>query len=591
MPQIIIDGVKYNAEAGKTVMETAFSNGLRIPHFCWHPELSVAGNCRMCLVEIGMPRRAPDGSFEKDSKGNNIINFFPKLQIACATLVSEGMEVRTKSAKALQAQEAVMEFFLINHPLDCPICDEAGECKLQEYTFNHSKGESRFTEKKVAKPKRVEWGPNVMYDGERCLLCSRCIRFAKEIAKQDIFTFVQRGDRVYIELADESVWDNPYSMNVINICPVGALTSRDFRFTTRVWEMSWSDSITPADSTGANIKIGVRNNQILRIDPRTNMFVNKYWLTDDTRLNTYKWVNENRLTEPVITKDDKKTEVEWQEAFSMAANELKKFKPEEIMILGSAKASTECNYVLKRFASEVLKTKNIDFLTHINKSFEDDFLGVADRAPNAAGALEVGIKPGEDAINKDTLAEAILSGKIKALYLMEDDFNEYPELEKAIDKLQLFIIHTYNKTDLALKADIALPASTYAEIEGCYINKDNRVQHFGPALVTKENVRFMGMKMSRLDKFGSANDRWTSHELRNCRQSWKILEGIAEAMGAKWNYKQSKDVFAEMSKRIDSFKSMTYDLLDERLGVVLGKGDNPDPVIIQYVSRTLKAQG
>lgn len=590
MPQIVIDGVKYQADAGKTVMETAYANGLKIPHFCWHPELSIAGNCRMCLVEIGMPKRGSDGSIEKDDNGNNIVSFFPKLQIACATYIADGMEVRTKSEKAIQAQEAVMEFLLINHPLDCPICDEAGECKLQEYAFFHSSGESRFSENKNPNPKRVEWGPNVMYDGERCISCSRCIRFAKEVAKQDILSFIKRGDKVTIKVADGAVWDNPYSMNVINICPVGALTSRDFRFSTRVWEMSWNDSITPDDSSGANIKIGVRNNQILRIDPRTNMFVNKYWLTDDTRLNIYKYVNENRLTEPVITKDGKKLEADWQEAYAFVAKELKKFKPDEIMVLGSAKASTECNYILKRFASEVLKTKNIDYLPHFNIDMEDDFLNTADRTPNKAGIEEIGFNSDTTAINRNNLAEAIQNGKIKALYLIEDDFDDYHELNALVNKLDLFVIHTYNKSELALQADIALPASTFAEIEGTYVNRDKRVQHLSPALVTNENLRYMGMKMSRLDKFGSANDRWTNHELRNCRQSWKILMGIALEFGTKWSYKNSQDVFLEITEKINSFKSMNYEKLDLHLGIPLEKGENPDPVIVQYKSHSMKPQ-
>ncbi len=590
MPQITIDGVKYNAEAGQTIMEAAYANGLNIPHFCWHPELSVAGNCRMCLVEVGMPKPAPEGGFLKDENGRIIINFFPKLQIACATKISDGMEVRTKSKKSVQAQEAVMEFLLINHPLDCPICDEAGECKLQEYAFNHSRGESRFVEDKNRKPKHIPWGPNVMYDAERCISCSRCIRFAKEIAKQNILTFTKRGDKVVIEVDDKAQWDNAYSMNVIDICPVGALTSRDFRFSTRVWEMSWNDSITPRDSTGANIKIGVRNNKILRIDPRTNMRVNKYWITDDTRLNSYKWVNENRLTEPLIDKNGIRTEVKWQEAYEKAAKELKKFKPEEIMILGSAKASTESSYVLKKFAGDVLKTKNVDYLPHIDESFVDDFMGAADRTPNSRGAEAAGIKPDEDGISRDSLAEAINSGNIKVLFLMEDDFDDYPGLAKAVDKLELFIILAYNKSELVEKAQIALPAAAYAESEGVFVNKDKRAQHFSPALVTKENMRYMGMKMSRLDKFGAPNDRWTQHELRNCRQSWKIVTGIANAMGAKWEYKKSADVFAEISEKLEDFKAMTYELMDERLGIELGKGSSPEPVILQYQSHYMKPE-
>ncbi len=269
MPHIYIDGRLFEAKPGQTIIQVAYENNLNIPHFCWHPELSVAGNCRMCLVEVGFPKRNPDGSIQVDADNRPVINYFPKLQIACATEVSDGMHVRTKSERAIKAQEAVMEFLLINHPLDCPICDEAGQCKLQEYAFKHARGFSRFDEEKNHKPKRVIWGPNVIFDGERCISCSRCIRFAKEIAKQDVLTFVQRGDRVTIELHPGTSFDNPYSMNVIDICPVGAFDKvRDFRSKSRVWDMSFNDSICEGCARGCNIKIGVRQNQILRIEPR-----------------------------------------------------------------------------------------------------------------------------------------------------------------------------------------------------------------------------------------------------------------------------------------------------------------------------------
>ncbi|MCX7929998.1 MAG: 2Fe-2S iron-sulfur cluster-binding protein, partial [Chlorobi bacterium] len=194
MPTVTIDGRKIETQPGKTIIEAALDNGIVIPHFCWHPALSVAGNCRMCLVRVGTYKKAADGSVERDAEGNPLIQWMPKLQIACATPVADGMVVDTQGEKTVQAQNAVMEFLLINHPLDCPICDEAGQCKLQEYAFTHSRGESRFIEEKVHKPKRVRWSDRIVFDGERCIMCSRCIRFANEIAKQPVLTFVERGD-------------------------------------------------------------------------------------------------------------------------------------------------------------------------------------------------------------------------------------------------------------------------------------------------------------------------------------------------------------------------------------------------------------
>ncbi len=580
MAHIYIDGVHIEAEQGKTVIEAAYENGIPITHFCWHPELSVAGNCRMCLVEVGMPKKLPDGSFEKDDGGNTIINYIPKLQIACATKITDGMNVLTNSGKATQAQEAVMEFLLINHPLDCPICDEAGQCKLQEYAFKHSRAESRFEEAKQRAQKRVQWGPNVMFDGERCIQCSRCIRFAKEIANQDVLTFVQRGDHVTIELFEDTQFDNPYSMNVIDICPVGALTSTDFRFKARVWEMTFNDSICPGDGSGTNIKIGVRNNQILRIEPRTNMYVNKYWCRDEVRLDNYKWVNENRVTEPMIKRDGKHEKVNWGELYSYTAEELKKFKPEEILVLGSGKATNEDNYVLRRFADEVLKTDNIGYLEQIDESYEDDFLGTKYRTPNSNGVIEMGIKPE----SPENLIGKLSNGEFKAVYILEEDFKYHKNIIEQLDKAEFLAVHAYNHSELTEKADVIAAASTYAEIEGTYTNIHNRVQHFEPALVTRENVRRMGMKLSRLDRFGAPNDRWTHQEMRNCRQSWRSIQGIAKNMGAEWDYGRSAQVFEDIEKNVESFKHMDYDKLEEYQGLVLGKGDQPDPKLINYES-------
>src|ERR1041385_1731991 len=259
MAKITIDGKPYEVDNKLTVIQAAREQGISIPHFCWHPKLSVAGNCRICLVEI-----------EK----------MPKLAIACATTVTDGMVVKTNSDKVLNAREAVMEFLLINHPLDCPICDEAGECKLQDYAYKHSTGVSRFDFEKVRKPKRVELGPNVMLDVERCIMCSRCIRFCDEIAKKPQLVFTQRGDHVELTTFPEEKLDNPYSMNTIDICPVGALTSKEFRFKARVWEMSSTDTVCVGCARGCNTKMWVRNNEILRLTPRNNPEVNDYWMCD-----------------------------------------------------------------------------------------------------------------------------------------------------------------------------------------------------------------------------------------------------------------------------------------------------------------------
>lgn len=590
MPLIVIDGVRLEAKPGKTIIEAAYENGMQITHFCWHPELSVSGNCRMCLVEVGMPRRQPDGTTAIAADGSPEINYFPKLQIACATQIAEGMHVKTKSDKALKAQEAVMEFLLINHPLDCPICDEAGQCKLQEYAFKHSAGESRFIETKNHKPKRQIWGPNVIFDAERCISCSRCIRFSKEVAKQDVLTFVQRGDHVTIKLFDGFQLDNNYSMNVIDICPVGALTSRDFRFKSRVWEMSFNDSICTGCARGCNIKLGVRNNEILRVEPRSNMYVNTFWMCDYGRLSQYSKVNRNRVLEPMHREEGSLKPVQWRSALETAASILKSHKPGEIMTIGSPRCSTEDNFLLHRFTKTILKSQNIDLMTYFDENFADDFLRVKDKSPNYLGAREVGLLPSSAGIDSAELLNELQSGSISVLLVMDEDFANYPAILSALDESVEIIAISSNHSALTEKAKVIFPASTFAESEGTFVNVNRRVQRFEPALVTKENLRTMGMKMSRWDKFGAPNDRWSQHEQRGCRQSWRIIQLLANMFGAGWNYIRSEDVFKEISKQFPAFKGMSYMLLDEFRGLTLGKAENPDPKINEYVSYYMKPE-
>lgn len=590
MPQIIIDGRIIEAAPGKTIIEAALDNGITIPHFCWHPALTVAGNCRMCLVNVGAHKKDTDGSLMYGDDGAPVVNWFPKMQIACATPVSDGMIVDTTSQKTEGAQNAVMEFLLINHPLDCPICDEAGQCKLQEYAFMHSKGKSRFAEEKTHKEKRVELGPNVMFDGERCISCSRCIRFADEVAKQPVLSFVQRGDKVTIRTFPDTTFDSEYSMNVIDICPVGALTSIDFRFKARVWEMSFTDSICPGCARGCNIKIGVMNNEVLRTEPRTNMHVNTYWMCDTGRLTTPALVNEARLSGPMVRTNGQLVAATWDEALEAAASALRNLKGSQVAVVGSAHASNEDNYVLARLAHDVLKSGNVDYIKHNDHTFGDEFLRVNDKSPNAIGAHSVGIAPRGDGHGIDAMADRIKRGEIKALIVMAEDLSAHPSLADASASVDTLIVLGSHDTVTAKQANVLLPMSTWAESEGTFTNTLHRVQRFEPAVVTKENLRSMGMKMSRWDKFGAPNDRWSNGEQRNCRPAWQILRSIAQNLGTTWNFTSSSDVFADISAHVQQFNGMSYELLNAYHGLVLGKASTPDPVGVVYESHVMKPQ-
>ncbi len=546
MPKFVLDGNEIEFKQGQTIIQAAKDHGVTIPHFCWHEKLSISGNCRVCLVEV-----------EK----------IPKLAIACSTLASEGMVVHTQSEKTLSARNAVMEFLLINHPLDCPICDEAGECKLQDYAYKHSVGESRFIEEKQHKDKRVPLGPYVMFDAERCISCSRCIRFCDEIAKDPELTFIKRGDRVTIVTYPGEEMDNPYSLNTTDICPVGALTNRDFRFKARVWDMSSNPSICTGCSRGCNTEVWVRNNEVMRLTPRQNEEVNSYWMCDHGRINTFKNVNaEDRVDGPHKRKDGTLVKVGWDEAFAAAASELKTFGKDEISFIGSAFATCEDNYVFAKFAHSVVGSKHLDFIRHADPDFEDDILRKADVTPNSYGAKLVGISPAKGGLNIEGITKGIKDGKIKALYIIEEDLiaND-PELEDSLAKLDLLIVHATNFDKTTTIADIVFPASTFAEKNGTFVNFQGMVQRLKPAVSTIELDRAIdGMIMSRLDKFGTQFDRWAKGNKRDARSTWKILVGLASTMGQKMKFNIAEDVFNDIAKNINEFHSLDYDIIGEK---------------------------
>ena len=555
MPTFTLDGKVLEFTPGETIIEAAKSAGIEIPHFCWHPSLSVAGNCRICLVEV-----------EKAPKG----------MIACATQCSEGMVVHSNSPKAVHMRNAVMEFLLINHPLDCPICDEAGECKLQEYAYNFSIGTSRFDEEKGHKDKRVELGPNVMFDQERCISCSRCIRFCEEIAKEPQLTFVSRGEHVTIETFPGKKLDNPYSMNVIELCPVGALTSRDFRFRARVWDLSHTDSVCTGCARGCNMNIWIRDNEIFRLTPRENMDVNQYWMCDHGRLNTYKFVNDEatRVNSPMIRPSEggildeseyKLNECEWDDAFARIISEIKNYPPGETAFIASPYSSLEDNFALKRFAEEVAGTTEIVYIPNIGGA-DDALLIRADKTPNAKGLEYLGIKP----IDK-IFIDKIINKKFKLVYMLNDSISRLPEADALAKSLEVGILQISNISEFSKKATVVLPLATYAEINGTFVNFQGRVQRVRPAVATLEQERLPGdFSVSRLDKFGAHNDTWTHGTKFNARPAWKVLTQIAKAMGIDFGYENTEDVFDDIAVKVPAFSGLYYEEIGTH-GVLAGQ--------------------
>ena len=539
MAKITIDGNTYEVDPTRTIIEAAEENGIEIPHFCWHPKLSVSGNCRMCLVEV-----------EK----------MPKLVIACSTRVADGMTVHTKNERVVHARNAVMEFLLINHPLDCPICDEAGECKLQDYAYKYSIGYSRFEEDKVHKPKRVQLGPNVKLDVERCIMCSRCVRFSDEIAHQPVLTFTQRGDHVILTTFPGTELNNPYSMNVIELCPVGALTSTDFRFRARVWEMSSTDTVCSGCARGCNTKMWVRDNTALRLTPRHNEDVNSYWMCDAGRLNTFKHINsQERLDGPMLRKEGRLQKVGWDEAIASVASSLRRYKKSEIAGIGSAHATNEDNYVFQKFMKEGIGSKNVGFVEHVTEGDEDEFLIRADKTPNSTGAAAVGVRPAEGGLDAAGILKGIQSGTIKALYVMDDDLAASAEWKSALESLDYLVVHSALANATTEHADVVLASSTYAEKHGTFMNFQGRVQRLRPAVATLEHDRALdGFSMSRWDKFASKNDRWGRPVKRDARPSWRILAAVGSAFGSKMRYTTSEEVFREIAESVPAFKGLSY---------------------------------
>jgi NADH-quinone oxidoreductase subunit G len=393
---INLDGQDVEVPAGINIVEAAAIHGTEVPHYCYHPQLSIAGNCRMCLVEMGTPMRdRGTGDAILDENGVQKIGWIPKPVIGCGTNVSPGMHVKTKSKMVTNSQEGIMEFLLVNHPLDCPICDQAGECRLQEFATDYGRGYSRYVERKNVKPKRTRLGPRVTLDDERCILCSRCIRFCQEVVDDDVLGFVDRGSFSTLTCFPGKELSNNYSLNTVDLCPVGALTSSDFRFKMRVWFLKESFSICTESSAGANTLVSSREGEIYRITPRRNDSVNDSWMPDSGR-ELYKQVkSDKRITSPIISGEQSSL----TEALSAAGDLLRNKK---VGVVGSCRSSVEELYLLNKLAKNIKAKK---FLRgHFGE--DDGILLSADRTPNLRGALATGFftKYPKESLNDVSLA-------------------------------------------------------------------------------------------------------------------------------------------------------------------------------------------
>jgi len=475
-----VDGVWMQFPKGLNAVEAARRAAKFIPHYCYHPKLSISGNCRMCLVELGMPKLDADRKPVLAADGKPEISWMPRPQIGCAALVAEGMGIRTTSPLVDECRKGVMEFLLINHPLDCPICDQAGECKLQEYSVQYGNEGSRFTDDKVKKPKRVDIGERIVLDDERCIMCSRCIRFSKEMVNDDVLGFIDRGSHTTLAVHPGKRLDNNYSLNTVDICPVGALTSKDFRFQMRVWFLKETKSICTGCATGCNTIIGSREGLVYRQTPRENEEVNSQWMCDQGRLGFHYIHHPDRLKEPVAKVGQGKLPTPWSEIIPRLAAQLRELQPSQIAIVASGRMTNEEAFLLGEIR-QLLGGESV--LTDIVPRFgeADGVLRSADLNPNSKGLELLGISnKGQHLAH---IRYGIDTGRIQALLVLHENLvGDAGWPLTTVQNVRLLAVQSILPCPTSELADYVLPGASFAEKRGSMINGAGRLQRLNKAI-------------------------------------------------------------------------------------------------------------
>ncbi len=523
-----------------TMLQACQIAGIDVPHYCYHPKLPIAGNCRMCLVEFGTPAMGPDRKPVLNPDGTpkilrSVLPYepgTPRGAIACATPISPGMEIYPSSPATKVMREAVLESLLINHPLDCPICDQAGECKLQEYSVDYGKSASRFVEQKVHKPKQVDLGPRIVLDDERCVLCTRCIRFTKDIVNDDKLGIVNRGSYNTIASYPGTKFDNNYTLNTVDICPVGALTSKDFRFKMRVWFLKETKSICTSCGTGCNTIIGSRENVMYRYEPRENDAVNSTWMCDYGRLN-YKWINrEDRLTKVQGSKVKVQSpEATWVVALKDISEILRKAATGSVAIVASARQTTEELYLLKKIGAKFNAITD-----SIPRSGEGDRLLLnPDRNPNSIGARLTGIAAEKMGANLPKIADGIRNGSIKTLIVFGEDVTKHGIGADLLGKLENLIVSDILPNATTAAAHYLLPGCAHAEKRGSFINVKGRVQRFMQALQPK----------------GAS------------RPEWEFLHELVFNVTGQNGFVTIEGLFNQMAKEVPALNGVTWAALSD----------------------------
>jgi NADH-quinone oxidoreductase subunit G len=512
MVKIFLDEKPLEAKEGTTIFKAAKDAGIPIPHFCYHAAFEPEGTCRMCLVEIeGMP----------------------KLELSCSTQVREGMKVFTNNERVVEARKGVLEFLLAEHPLDCPICDQAGECKLQDYYEEYGLFDSQFNEFREKRRKRAQIAKNLLHDQERCVLCRRCVRFLKEVTETNELGVFERGNHTEINILDEIHVDNNYSGNLAEICPVGAITDSDFRFKTRSWFLDSGDSICPHCSRGCSISIHYNSafhrfpvpKRVFRYKSRKNPNINGFWICDVGRY-SYSYLDDGRL-EKIINKDGKFDQT-WEDAIPFIAKKLRRLKDmneaSHIALILNSWLTNEELYLLKKLFVEYFQTEKI-FFVDPPQGDADDILLTSERTPNRRGAQEIGfnIRPLDWGILTESTDMLLVFGS----YLTGQ--TNSGELRTHLDKIKNKFLFTPHSSELGALMDVVLPTAVIPEKSGSLTNVDGIVQEFSPSL----------------------------EGIGDSRPEWKILIDLAKLANADFSVKSFTSpavIQEEMGKEIAFFK-------------------------------------
>jgi len=521
MPKLTIDGIELEVEDGLNLIQAASRVGIEVPHFCYHPALSIVAQCRQCLVEVeGVPKVMP----------------------ACNTFVRDGLIVKTNTEKAIKARRATVEFTLINHPLDCPICDKGGECPLQLTTVKHGPGRSRFEGPEEKKVRRKYYlSDRILYDPNRCIMCTRCVRFTDEVTKTGELGFEGRGFRKKIVVFPGKNLDNEIAGNVTDLCPVGALLNKNNLHEERVWYWKFTDSVCSLCSNGCNITVGVdpRKGRVARVRPRINMDVNEYWICDRGRYD-FKEVQEEtpRLKDPIVRKGEGFEITEWPEAINFAAEQIMKASgssPDSVAILGSPTLTNEELYLVKKMG-EILNTGRVASNAGVLTDKKKFGLISTDPYPNSTGVKDIGIAYGSNSVAE--LIESLLAGKVKVLYVAGEDLfklvpeDSYPRLRDALAGLDLLVVQDYKLTETVRLAHVILPGASPYEKEGTYTNDRGRVQRIREAIPPPGTSK----------------------------PDWEILSLVGTVIQAgRFEYDDPSKIMTEIAEKIPAFKGMNYE--------------------------------